>query len=302
MTSFNAIKLATGRNLSKGILLVQKFSPEILTGLGVVTAVASGVMLVKATLNAEPIIDRHAEKMETLNEIYHDLDVKTEEAERAYIQDKTQVFVRTTLDFVKLYGPAVTMGALSIGSFIGAHGIMRKRNVALVAAYKVMEESFSEYRSRVAAELGEEAELDILTSNMTKDVVTVDDEGKEVTETVVHDGTSPYAKFFSELNPNWSKDPESNLFFLKSQENYYNHKLSTVGYVFLSDVYKSLGIAETPASRIVGWMYKDGQGDGYIDFGVTALRNEKAVNHTTSRADGTYLLDFNVDGVIYEQI
>lgn len=302
MTTFNAIKLATGRNLSKGLLLVQKFSPEILTGVGVVTAVASGVMLVKATLKVEPIIDRHAESMETVNELYESVNEKTEEVERAYIQDKTQVFVRTTLDFVKLYGPAVTMGALSIGSFVGAHGIMRKRNVALVAAYKVMEESFSEYRSRVAAELGEDAEIDILSSNMTKEVVVADDEGKEIKETVIHDGASPYAKFFSELNPNWSKDPESNLFFLKSQENYFNHKLSVTGYVFLSDVYKALGIAETPASRIVGWIYKDGQGDGYIDFGVTTLRNEMAINHTTSRADGSYLLDFNVDGVIYEQI
>ena len=111
---------------------------------------------------------------------------------------------------------------------------------------------------------------------------------------------SPYAKFFDELNPNWTKDPSANLFFLKAQEQFANDKFQAQGYLFLNDVYDSLGIPRTSFGQLVGW-FKGNGGDEYIDFGIFDGDNESK-RAFVNGYERSVLLDFNVDGVIYDLI
>jgi hypothetical protein len=57
--------------------------------------------------------------------------------------------------------------------------------------------------------------------------------------------------------------------------------------LFLNDVYDMLGFKRTSNGQLVGWLKGDGN---FVDFSMAQVSLEAT------------LLDFNVDGVIYEQI
>lgn len=109
---------------------------------------------------------------------------------------------------------------------------------------------------------------------------------------------SDYARFFDEVCSGWSKDPEYNLMFLRSQEQYANDLLRAKGHLFLNEVYDMLGIPRTKAGQVVGWCVKSPFYDGYVDFGINDERNSDFVNGNTNVA----LLDFNVVGNILDMI
>lgn len=111
---------------------------------------------------------------------------------------------------------------------------------------------------------------------------------------------SMYARFFNSANPNWSKNPEWNLLFIKQQQAYANDVLRTRGYLFLNDVLDLLGIPRTKAGAVVGWIYSEDNdiGDNFVDFGIYADHNQNFINGN----DDSALLDFNVDGCILDKI
>lgn len=117
---------------------------------------------------------------------------------------------------------------------------------------------------------------------------------------VVKTCVSVYARFFDEACPGWTNNSEMNLMFLKLQEQFATEKLRAKGYLFLNDVYDLLGMPRTKAGQIVGWMYdeENPRGDNRVDFGIYDEHNSEFVNGHKSNA----LLDFNVDGIIIDQI
>jgi len=301
----NAVSKVTGR----GGLILKKYSPEILMVVGITGVVGSTILACKATLKVEEVLDEHQEKIDRIAsgwEKVMDGDVPAENyTEEAHTRDLTVTYLQTSVEFIKLYGPAVTLGVASIGCVVGAHGIMKKRNVALMAAYKAVEEGFSAYRKRVIEEHGED--IDYMYTNglrveeITETETTKSGKTKEVKKQQVvkdSDGLSVYARIFDDGCKQWSKDPSYNLMLLRSQQNYFNDMLKIRGHVFLNEVYDALGIDRTTAGAMVGWCL--GNGDDYIDFGLYDEngRNSRFINGT----ERTPILDFNVDGVIYDMI
>ena len=108
-----------------------------------------------------------------------------------------------------------------------------------------------------------------------------------------------YARIFDELNDNWEKDAELNLFFINGQLNYWNHILQTKGYVFLNEVYEALGFNPTKAGQHVGWYYdaKNPKADNYIDFGIYDV-NRRDASEFVNGMERSVILDFNVQGPI----
>jgi hypothetical protein len=178
--------------------------------------------------------------------------------------------------------------------------------VAVMAAYKAIEEGFSAYRKRVVEEYGEEKDFVLkngLRSEQIEETVVDAETGKsKKVKTnkygVDPNGISVYARFYDESCKQWSKTPEYNLMFLKAQQNYFNDMLKARGHVFLNEVYDALGIERTKAAACSGWLLGEG-GDNYIDFGLyNAGRSQAFVNGY----ENVVLLDFNVDGVIWDLI
>lgn len=293
--SAGLVKIAS-QSLGRSSIVFKKYSPEILTGLGVVGSVTSAVLASRATLHLETHVDYHKAEVDLVKDQLRSGEISANE----YQKNLVKVYVASGVRLARLYGPAVSLGAASIGCILGAHGIMRKRNVALVAAYKTVEQTFSEYRKRVVEEFGEEKDRDFRFPS--KDVEYKDEEtGETVTRKVVDpNDISGYAKFFDEFNSNWKNNPELNQFFLKCKQNYLNDLLQARGHLFLNEVYDELGMERTKAGACVGWVISK-DGDNYVDFGLYNSEREMA-RHFINGNEASVLLDFNVDGVILDKI
>lgn len=284
-------------------LLVKKHSPEILMVAGVVGIVTSTVLACKATLKAEDVIDEAKSKLDKIKEAKENFE-EEKYSETDYKKDLVTTYVQAGVGFVKLYGPSVTLGVASIGCILGAHNIMRKRNLALIAAYKAVEQSFSDYRRRVVDELGLDKDREF-KYGVKKEMVEsgeFDKKGKpkmvEV-KTVDPNGFSQYAKIFDKLNDNWSETSEYNQMFIKCHQNYANDLLRSRGHLFLNEVYDMLGFDRTQAGQVVGWVM--GEGDDFVDFGMFDSDNITSADFVNGR-NQSIVLDFNVDGVIYDLI
>lgn len=313
MNFSNAIQTAKFA-IGRGGLILKKYSPEILTAAGVIGTVGSTVLACKATLKVEDILDEAKKKSNLINAVHDgEIEVDAEYTDKDYSKDLLVNRTQTAVKLIKLYGPAISLGALSITAILGGQHILRKRNVAVMAAYKLCEESFNNYRSRVKDELGEEKDRQFyygMTEETVKDKVkSKDGKTKTVTKKVEKAPDhlySQYARFFDEANINWDKSPEQNMYFLKMVQNQMNDKLKARGHVFLNEVYDALGFDRSEAGQLVGWVWnKDNTameaGDGYIDFGIFD-GNDYAKRAFVNGDERSILLDFNIDGMIYDLI
>ena len=293
---------------NKSEMKVRKYSPEILAGVGVVGVVASTVMACKATTKLNDILEESKEQLEQIKTVAVDPAYADKYTEDDAKKDTTITYVQTGVKVAKLYAPSVILCTSSLGCLLASNNILKKRNAALSAAYMTVDKSFKEYRRRVAERFGDEVEKEIRYNIKAKEIVTVDEEGNEVKETVkVMEGAdnpttySDYARFFDESCPAWQNDPEYNLTFLRAQQQYANDLLKAQGRLFLNDVYKMLGIDITKAGQVVGWIYDPDcpVGDNFVDFGIYDMSKER-VRAFVNGYEPNILLDFNVDGNIWD--
>ena len=285
-----------------------KHSPEILAGVGVVGVVGSLVMACKATTKLSDILEDSKEQLDKIKEVAADPAYEEKYSQDDAKKDTTITYVQTAMKVTKLYAPSVILCASSLGCLLASNNILKKRNAALSAAYMTVDKSFKEYRKRVADRFGEEVEKEIRYNIKAEEITKVDENGNAVTETVkVMDGTddpnsySDYARFFDESCAAWQNDAEYNLTFLKAQQQYANDLLKARGRLFLNEVYRMLGIDETKAGQVVGWVYNPDNptGDNFVDFGIYNMQRER-VRAFVNGYEPNILLDFNVDGVIWD--
>lgn len=302
------------RTTNKIGLILKKNSPKILMGVGIAGSVVSTVLACKATLKVKDILDEKNETVEQIHNCVEDETVDYNEEDKK--KDLTILYAQTGVKLAKLYLPSIALGALSIASIISGYKILNKRNVALAAAYTVVDKGFKNYRKNVVERFGEEVDRELRHNIKAKQIEEkyIDKDGNEKTRKkkvyeIAEDkkpgeGISEYAKFFDEWNTDeHSKDPEYNLMFLRKQQDYANEVLKHQGYLFLNEVYDMLGIPRTQAGQVVGWIYDENNptGDNYVDFGIYDLHDQQKRDFVNG-LERNILLDFNVDGVIYDKI
>ena len=287
---------------------VEKHSPEILMGVGVVGVVTGTVMACRATLKLNDILEEAQETRDKIKEVASNPNYEDKYTEEDAKKDLAVNCIQTGVKVAKLYAPAVAVGVAGVGCVLASHDIMKKRNVALSAAYLTVDKSFKEYKQRVVDRFGEEVEKEIRYGIKAEEIVetVTDEEGNETTVTETVKTMNPtlysdYARFFDEASPCWQNDPEYNLMFLRAQQQYANDLLRAKGRLFLNDVYDMLGIEKTKAGQIVGWVYdrENPNGDNFVDFGIYDMSKER-VRAFVNGYETNILLDFNVDGNIWD--
>lgn len=297
------------RLLSSTKYQIKKHSPEILMIAGITGTIVGTVLACKATTKVSEIMEEKNKLVEDVHTCLNDKEIEyTEEDSK---RDLTIIYAQTGVKLFKLYAPAIGVMALSFASIIYGHKVLKKRNVAIAAAYAAIDKGFKQYRKNVIEEFGENVDQQMRFGLKSKEVKKKDKDGKTVKETEYYidpdsnplDNISEYARFFDATSNNFEKDPEYNMMFLRRQQDYANEMLKSRGHLFLNEVYDLLDIPRSRAGQVVGWVYdKDGNtnGDNYVDFGL--YRNDQGTRRFINGLEYNILLDFNVDGVIYDMI
>jgi hypothetical protein len=268
---------------------MKKNSPRTLFVVGIAGVVTSTFLACRATLKLDKTLDDFNKDIDEAR------DRRGNKDDQTYRQELVYAYTKGTYSIARLYAPAILIGTASIGALTGSHVVLTRRNSSLTAAYSAVQMSFDAYRERVRKEIGDEKELDIHHA-ITLEKVPIDGKLQEIRKADPNKW-SPYARFFDEGSANWQKSPEFNRLFVQCQQNYSNDLLHARGHVFLNEVYDMLGINRSQAGQVVGWVLDQG-GDNYIDFGIFEAYSAAFVNGW----ERSILLDFNVDGIIYDKI
>lgn len=287
---------------------------KILLGTGLATGLGTVILASKGTLKAKDIVEEHKKR---------ELDICTECTNEEFKQETVKNYVKTGTELVKVYAPAVVMGATSTCCILAQHQMMNNKVVKLeetvasvTAAYIAVDSAFKKYRKRVIDKYGTEEDRYFRFGEKqdTIEVTEMNEKGKSKTTkekiTSVDDlDPSDYAKFFDATSAEFIfQDPEhykadwdANIRFLNIQQSYANVKLEKQGYLFLNDVYDMLGIKPTKAGQVVGWIFdpEDKTIDSRVNFGIFNPINHRTIN---GYEEECILLDFNVDGVIIDRI
>jgi hypothetical protein len=280
-------------------LKASKYTPQVLFGAGVVGLVGTAVLASQATLKLEGIITEAQQTARDIDNLDDDR-VSPEDQVKA----KAYLKVKTGVQIVKLYLPALAVAALSIAALTGSHRILTKRNAGLTAAYTAVSKGFREYRDRVIEAEGEQKDKEYRYGVQTEKVAVVDEATgkKTVVEKKFATGVGDYGRLYADhTTPRWTNRPDLNFVILRGIQTQANMNLRANGFVLLNDVYKELGFPLTTAGGTVGWVADSERGDNEIDFGIFD-NDDEIKDYVYGRTDGEIWLDFNVDGPVLDLI
>lgn len=221
-------------NINDLILTTKKFlvkhSPEILTGLGVSSMIASTVLAVKATPKAHETIKEMEEKNENV----------------------------TTYDKVKMvykdYIPSLITGGVGLACIFGANHINHKRNAVLTAAYTISESTLTKYKDKIVKDFGEEKAKQI-------DRVIREEVKKEKKQDVNHELNKADKEHFIIVDSfSGLRMPKgTTLNKVDSVINEINKIMNYDMYVSAEEWYDRLGFKNIPdCAKDVGWKLEDG--------------------------------------------
>lgn len=312
----NGLAIKMSRTFHNAGFQLKKHSPEILVVAGVIGTVVGAVLACKATTKATAVLEETKQKVNIIHDGAEQGEVQgyMENGEVGLIpysvedskKDLAIVYTQTGMQLVKLYAPAVLVGAASITSILVGHRVLHKRSLALAAAYTAADTSFKQYRNRVIERLGDKMDKELLYNIKAKEVeeTVVNEDGTETTvkKTIEVADCNPdnglYTFCFDETANGWQRDAEANKYFLLRQQDFANEKLKAEGRLFLNDVLKMVGIPQCTAGQTVGWVLNSKEkGDGYVDFGIFNIHCEANRNFVNGLEKSIWL-NFNVDGDI----
>lgn len=250
-------------NLSKVAKNMQhtlgKYSPQILTGIGVAGMITTVVLAVKATPKALELVEDKKEELDT---------------------DKLTV-VDTVKVAWKPYIPAAITGVLSTVCIIGGNAVGTRRTAALAAAYKISETALHEYKDAVVETIGEEKSKEVKEKVAQNKV----DKNPVVEKQIIVTNKGTFLCYDSLSGRYFQSDIET----IRKAQNDINDYLFSEDYASLNMFYDFLGLEHTRLGAELGW--KIDSGTLQIEFDST-LASDKS----QGIAPGTpcLVLDYNV--------
>ena len=250
-------------NLSKIVRRVQhtlgKYSPQILTGIGVAGMVTTVVLAVKATPKALELIEDKKEELDA---------------------GKLTV-VDTVKTAWKPYIPAIATGVLSTVCIIGGNAIGTRRTAALAAAYKISETALHEYKDAIVETVGEEKAKEVKEKVAQNKL----DKNPVVEKQIIVTNKGTFLCYDSLSGRYFQSDIET----IRKAQNDINDYLFSEDYASLNMFYDFLGLEHTRLGAELGW--KIDSGTLQIEFDST-LASDKS----QGIAPGTpcLVLDYNV--------
>lgn len=255
------LKLKLSQTCGKVGATLDKRSPEILLGLGIISFVGAVATSVKSTLKVESVISEHIEKIKEVKELAESgvteiTDEKTGDVVEltADVIKKVKAvrYIKAGLSVTKLYAPTIIFTGVGLTCFLASFGIMKKRNAALALGLSTLRSAFDEYRGRVVRDLGKEMDEHFLydTVEEVREREVIDDNGKKkkIKEKVMVPTTKGiYDVWFDASCDDWSKDSYQAYLSLRSHLLLANTMLRRRNHLYLNRAYEEFRFPETDA-------------------------------------------------------
>ena len=225
------------RTIKSAGRVLTKYSPGILTGIGITGMIGATFMAVKATPKALYLIE-----------------AKKEESE---VEELTPV--ETIKTCWKCYIPATLTTVLSAVCLIGASTVSAKRNAALATAYSISEAALREYQEKVVEVVGEKKEKAVRDA-VAKNQIERDPVTKS--EVVIIDSNSN-TLCYEPLSGRYFK---STIDKIKKAEIKLDRQMIQEMYVSLNDFYWEIGLDGTDLGDQMGWNLSK----GYMDLSFSS--------------------------------
>ena len=274
----------------KGYALLKKHLPFILTTVGTVGAIITGIEIAKAAPKVKEDISEFKEKREVLS-------TETEEGKKEVIL----LYKETGLKVLNHTYKPIVIGVFSVSSIYVSHGMLMKQIGALGATLSSVSQSFNEYRSNVEKTYGPEVDQQ-MRYNIVKDVAT-DESGKSV-DTITHkqpeDITPVFTVLFQQDNPLWRKDRRYNLDLLYNIEKTLNARLKSEGVLMLNDVCYETGLKKNQEGCFWYWVWdpNDPTKQDTIDLGIKELLAEQPDRFGQINLEPVIMMKFNCHRVL----
>lgn len=290
-----------------------KYGSELALGFAISTFFGTVIAATAATFQADGILEQHNARLRDFQQA-RDLAIaepdKYDYPAEVHARDKKLLTIQTGVQMLRLYAPAVALAGLSVTSMLVSRNILQRRYLGALCAYNSVSEAFEAYRKRVREEEGVLMDRHYRYGTELEEITVeeVDENGKKKKkkELVEVPGTgdielSDTSRWWDESRANhgWDPNPNFSKMFLRGKLTYLNELLHDRGHLFLNEVYEELGYDHTSVGAMVGWIDTP-ERDKQIDFGIYADTEDARafVNGKTNRI----LLEFNVDGIIWDKI
>lgn len=302
------------RRIYRGKLIVEKHSPEILAGVGVVGVCATAYLGYRCITKAKARLEDYKrvmdERAEDVVDRMSDEEIKRGDKPQMTAEDKKwagKETIRLVFGLAKDMLPVLLSGALTVASFLTSNRILAGRLKAVGAALLTTTQAFEAYRGRVAEEVGEEKEQEIYTGRKKVEEIVVDEKGKEKKEvrTIIDRPAAPFSYCFDESSIYWKNSAPENYAFCLRMQNTLNELLRAHGHLTVNEVLRALDMKETPEGFVYGWIvkssknYVDCMDDPFIDFGITQIIQSDGGKYITNP---NVWITLNPHGIIYDQI
>lgn len=289
-----------------GVARISKHAPTILSVTASAGVIATGYLAWKAGTRFEDVEGRDWDRRK---ECLRNADIIPDE-DVPKIERKNRILF--ILDTVRTVAPAAIVGAATITMIYFSNSISKKRLAAMGAAYATLQTAFDGYKKTMVDALGKESVEKILKPKLpnvgksAEEILSSDNksDAAHVSDAVVNSlkALSPYARIIAEESSTcWDPNEDYTSQNLAAVQLWANRRLERKGHLFLNEVFDQLGLSRTREGAVVGWL-KNGEGDGYVSFGEFDASIYRVPSDDYTRVDSNFIVDFNVDGVIWDKI
>lgn len=289
-----------------GVARISKHAPTILSITASAGVIATGYLAWKAGTRFEDVEGRDWDRRK---ECLRNADTIPDE-DVPKIERKNRILF--ILDTVRTVAPAAIVGAATITMIYFSNSISKKRLAAMGAAYATLQTAFDGYKRTMVEALGKESVDKILKPKLpnvgksAEEILSSDNKSDAayVSDAVMNSlkALSPYARIIAEESSTcWDPNEDYTSQNLAAVQLWANRRLERKGHLFLNEVFDQLGLSRTREGAVVGWL-KNGEGDNYVSFGDFDASIYRVPSDDYTRVDSNFILDFNVDGVIWDKI
>lgn len=289
-----------------GVARISKHAPTILSVTASAGVIATGYLAWKAGTRFEDVEGRDWDRRK---ECLRNADTIPDE-DVPKIERKNRILF--ILDTVRTVAPAAIVGAATITMIYFSNSISKKRLAAMGAAYATLQTAFDGYKRTMVEALGKESVEKILkpkfpnVGKSAEEILSSDNksDAANVSDAVVNSlkALSPYARIIAEESSTcWDPNEDYTSQNLAAVQLWANRRLERKGHLFLNEIFDQLGLSRTREGAVVGWL-KNGEGDNYVSFGDFDASIYRVPSGDYTRVDSNFIVDFNVDGVIWDKI